>query len=131
MPKWRNVQMVVLVVGYLDKSHLQHLKQIVVPVSYRYISACSKGLDSVVTSRDDFWRKVSAQNINSQGESYFFSRPEYSRKSLLHEHCSVEHLWRSVTNITVATALVAYLAKIIQQNASATYLCLSIFLHTS
>ena len=78
LTKWSYMQMIIFVVGNLDESHLQHLKQIVVPVSYRNISPGCKCFDLVITTRYYFCREVSMQYVNSQREAHLLARPEYS-----------------------------------------------------
>ena len=67
-----NMYMAILVVGNLDKSHLQHLQQIVVPITMRNVTSHREGLQEIVLMRNHVERHAASQNVNSRCESNIF-----------------------------------------------------------
>ena len=59
-----NFQMVVFIVGYFEIAELQHLQQVVMPISGRYFTPGSKGLKAMVSPFCNFRTHVSSEDVH-------------------------------------------------------------------
>ena len=58
--------MIVLIISYFKVAELQHLKQIVLPVTRRNIASGTERFKFLITFSGNFSRIVSTENINQQ-----------------------------------------------------------------
>lgn len=63
-------QVIVFVVGYLEVTHLQHLQQIILPVTCGDVSSGSERFQFRICFFCDFSRWVSPQNVYQESDAY-------------------------------------------------------------
>ena len=104
---------IALIVGYLDESHLQHLKQIVLPVVGGQCFPDTERLQCIVAFPFDSRGGNTLQNFYNRSRANLFVGALDGTQSHLDIFRTIKALRRVVTHVTIVAIVVALLTEII------------------